>query len=676
MGQLSSLGMGSGVLNYDVIDKLKKADEKAVIAPIERKMKENIEKQKELTEITSLLNNFKAPISDLADYSTYLGRTSNVSNDAIKATVNSGVPIQDIKVNVESLAQGDINEVGVKFSSRDDAFSQKDVKLNLYLNDKSYTIDIKAGMTLNDVAQEITDITNGEAMGIVMKTGGEKPYQLMINSKGTGEGSRIYFGSTLATESVGNLTELGDGDFNIVVKDSSYNERTISVKLDAQAAESQNKAETLKNAITEALKNDEFTKDLLDSDINVGLSEDGKRIILNDRRGYSIKIEGNKISSLGLTPAQSKEDGLFNTKKPIAAGLIEGSITIDTVTLDLSQLTDKKNTSEDNAKAIAQALENISGIHAKTDANGKLIITSEVGEVTIKANNAKGEAFLKDMDMKGGLFQNYTKLQSDIFAFKNLQHAADARFSYNGITITRPTNEINDVIKGVNITLVHTTEPDKPAIISIGRDTEAIKEKVRDFVKTYNELIPKLDEVTRFDPETKIAGVFNGVGDIRTIRSNINSLFSRPIGTDSSHNLVDFGLSINEKSQMSLNESMLDSMLSQDPQKAIDTFYGFDKKNRFGQDEHTDGIFVNFNKFVKSLVDGSDAKLNLFQDSLTRDAKNLDKDKIQANERLKSRYDIMANRFAAYDEQIAKANNSFNAVQMMIDQAAGNNKKK
>ena len=43
---------------------------------------------------------------------------------------------------------------------------------------------------------------------------------------------------------------------------------------------------------------------------------------------------------------------------------------------------------------------------------------------------------------------------------------------------------------------------------------------------------------------------------------------------------------------------------------------------------------------------------------------------------LDARYDTMQQRFASFDEQIAKANNSFNAVQMMIDQAAANDKKK
>lgn len=77
---------------------------------------------------------------------------------------------------------------------------------------------------------------------------------------------------------------------------------------------------------------------------------------------------------------------------------------------------------------------------------------------------------------------------------KNLQKASDSAFTYNGVSITRPTNEVNDVISGVNITLEQTTEPNKPAIISVSRDNQAIIDSLTEFVKAYNELIPKLDE--------------------------------------------------------------------------------------------------------------------------------------------------------------------------------------
>lgn len=79
IGSLSSLGLGSKVLNYDVIDKLKDADEKALIAPLDKKMEQNVEKQKALVEIKALLSALKGPVKTLSDYSTYISRKDRKS---------------------------------------------------------------------------------------------------------------------------------------------------------------------------------------------------------------------------------------------------------------------------------------------------------------------------------------------------------------------------------------------------------------------------------------------------------------------------------------------------------------------------------------------------------------------------------------------------------------------
>ncbi|PAF47661.1 flagellar filament capping protein FliD [Helicobacter sp. 12S02232-10] len=677
MGKLSSLGIGSNVLNYDVIDKLKSADEKTMIVPIDKKMELNVEKQKELVAIKTLISTLKSPVKTLSDYSSYIARTSNVAGSAIKANVSAGVPIQDIKIDVESLAQGDINEVGTKFSSRDDAFSDHDVKLKFFTNGKNYTIDIKAGMTLGDVAQAITDTTKGEVSGIVMKTGGAKPYQLMINSKNTGENSRIYFGSIITSNPIPETPiDLEQGDFTLTLKDKNGNNQNIDIIFNIKEKTSaQDKAEALKEAIKEAIKENPDTKDLLDGDINVGLSDDGKSLVLNDRRGYEVSLGGKKLAQLGFEQNHSEKDALLESNVSVKAGHLEGVINIGTVPLNLAKMTKKNNTSEENAKIIAQAIENIAGMHAKTDGNGKLILNSEIGEIKITPQDSEGKKAIKELGLKEGLIQDYSKIQSEIFKFKNLQAASDAKFTYNGVTITRPSNEINDVINGVSLTLQETTEPGKPAIISIGRDNQVIIDNIKEFVKAYNELIPKLDETTRYDPDTKVAGIFNGVSDIRTIRSAINNAFSYTVSSQGDmQSLMKYGLSIDDKSKMSLDESKLSSALNEDPQKTQDFFYGMDKKNFEGKEIHQEGIFVKFNKVLSDLVDGNNAKLKIYEDSLDKDAKNLKKDKESAMDLLKTRYDIMADRFAAYDGQIAKANNSFNAVQMMIDQSVAKKK--
>lgn len=677
MGKLSSLGIGSNVLNYDVIDKLKKADEKTMIAPIDKKMETNVEKQKELVEVKSLISALKTPAKTLSDSAPYMARTSNVTGDAIKASVSAGVPIQDIKIDVESLAQGDINEVGTKFSSRDDAFSDRDVKLKFYTNGRNYTIDIKAGMSVGDVAQAITDTTKGEVNGIIMKTGGAKPYQLMINSKNTGEASRIYFGSILSSEPISDKPiDLAEGDFVLTLKDKNGNDQSINIISNIKdTMTSQDKAQALQQAIKEAISKNPDTKDLLDSDINIGLSDDGKSLVLNDRRGYEIKLSGKKLSELGFNETQSPKDDLLTSSVTVKPGQLEGTVSFGSVPINLAKMTKKGNTSEENAKLIAETIENIAGMHAKTDGNGKLILNSEIGEINITSKDAKGAQAIKDLGLKQGLIQGYSKLEQDLFKFKNLQSASDAKFSYNGVSVTRPTNEVNDVISGVSLTLQGTTEPGKPAIISIGRDNQVIIDNIKEFVKAYNELVPKLDEVTRYDPETKIAGIFNGVSDIRTIRSSINNVFSQTMGGGSDfQSLMQYGLSLDDKSKMSLDEAKLSSAINANPQKVQDFFYGTDKKNFEGREIHQDGIFVNLNKLLSGLVDGSNAKLKVYEESLDRDAKNLAKDKASAMDLLKTRYDIMSERFAAYDGQIAKANNAFNSVQMMIDQSVAKKK--
>ncbi|EJB34587.1 flagellar filament capping protein FliD [Helicobacter pylori] len=679
IGSLSSLGLGSKVLNYDVIDKLKDADEKALIAPLDKKMEQNVEKQKALVEIKTLLSALKGPVKTLSDYSTYISRKSNVTGDALSASVGAGVPIQDIKVDVQNLAQGDINELGAKFSSRNDIFSQVDTTLKFYTQNKDYAVDIKAGMTLGDVAQSITDATNGEVMGIVMKTGGNDPYQLMVNTKNTGEDNRVYFGSHLqSTLTNKNALSLGvDGSgksevsLNLKGADGNMHEVPIMLELPESASIKQ-KNTAIQKAIEQALENDPNFKDLIaNGDISIDTLHGGESLIINDRRGGNIEIKGSKAKELGFLQTATQESDLLKSSRTIKEGKLEGVISLNGQKLDLKALTKEGNTSEENTDAIIQAINAKEGLNAFKNAEGKLVINSKTGMLTIKGEDALGKNSLKDLGLSAGMVQSYEASQNTLFMSKNLQKASDSQFTYNGVSITRPTNEVNDVISGVNITLEQTTEPNKPAIISVSRDNQAIIDSLKEFVKAYNELIPKLDEDTRYDADTKIAGIFNGVGDIRAIRSSLNNVFSYSVHTDNGvESLMKYGLSLDDKGVMSLDEAKLSSALNSNPKATQDFFYGSDSKDMGGREIHQEGIFSKFNQVIANLIDGGNAKLKIYEDSLDRDAKSLTKDKENAQELLKTRYNIMAERFAAYDSQISKANQKFNSVQMMIDQAA------
>lgn len=672
MGKLSSLGVGSNVLNYDVIEKLKKADEKAMIDPIDKKMKDNIEKQAELSGIIGMINGMRGSAQTLSDYSTYIGRKVNVLGNAIRATASPGVPIQDISVDVKQIAKNDINEVGTRFEDRSSVFCEQDTNLSFYVRGQRYKIDIKAGTTLGEVAQLITDKSGGHAIGVVMKTGGANPYQLMINSKETGEENKIYFGSTLQSDTIasGSL-ELGEGDLEVVLKDSQGLDHSVVVTLPPTEANSKSSdnAQALKKAIKEAIGENPDLADLLGSDINVGIGVGGNTLVINDRRGYQVQVYGNKANSIGFKQTETPEEKLVVSSKVSTTGKMNGNITINGVPLNLSEITERGNTAEQNAQAIVQALDNVGDLHAYVDKNGKIVMNSDSGEIRINAQDEAGKEALKQLGLQEGTFAEYSKTQEQTLKLKNIQSGQDAEIVYNGVTITRASNTINDIVGGVSLELVSTTPEGDPATVSITADDENIIEDIKKFVEEYNELMPKLAEVTRYDPDTQTAGIFNGVSFIRMIRPSINKIFSMSSGSGlEMQSLIKYGLSLDDNSKMSFDESKLRNALNSDADAVREFFIGTDK-TVLGKETRVGGVFRVLNDDLDALVKGSNSTLKLYEQSLTRDDKRLRDDRKRTMERLNTRYESMAERFAAYDSQIAQTNNSFNSVQMMINQA-------
>ncbi|WP_300958145.1 flagellar filament capping protein FliD, partial [uncultured Helicobacter sp.] len=127
-------------------------------------------------------------------------------------------------------------------------------------------------------------------------------------------------------------------------------------------------------------------------------------------------------------------------------------------------------------------------------------------------------------------------------------------------------------------------------------------------------------------------------------------------------------LALDEKGKMSLDVSKLTSTLAADPQGTQDFFNGSLKTTEF-REVQVDGVFKKFDQELDRLLNGGNARLKLLEESLTKDDKKLREDRKKAVEQLNMRYDIMAQRFAAYDSQISKTNNAFSSVQLMIDQS-------
>ncbi|MDP2689841.1 MAG: flagellar filament capping protein FliD, partial [Deltaproteobacteria bacterium] len=97
-----------------------------------------------------------------------------------------------------------------------------------------------------------------------------------------------------------------------------------------------------------------------------------------------------------------------------------------------------------------------------------------------------------------------------------LQAAQDASVNVDGLTYTRSTNNISDIITGVTLDL-KSADAVNPLTLSVSRDTDEITKRIQAFVDGYNGVVDYIKSKNRYDSETKTAGEFFGDSVARSI---------------------------------------------------------------------------------------------------------------------------------------------------------------
>lgn len=143
------------------------------------------------------------------------------------------------------------------------------------------------------------------------------------------------------------------------------------------------------------------------------------------------------------------------------------------------------------------------------------------------------------------------------------QSATDARVKVNGITFTRSSNTLTDVLAGVTLDLKGTTTG--ASSLSLTRDTSAIKAKFTNLVTVFNDAMSMLGVVT--DPKSTVetyGATLVGDSTVRSVRNQVRSLVqgtSTTPGTNVSA-MWQLGIKVDQTGVMSLDETKLDTALA------------------------------------------------------------------------------------------------------------------
>jgi flagellar hook-associated protein 2 len=206
---------------------------------------------------------------------------------------------------------------------------------------------------------------------------------------------------------------------------------------------------------------------------------------------------------------------------------------------------------------------------------------SDIGVQASIVNDGSGERLVmvaKDTGAKNGFIVEVADSDGNDIDASNLSQLAfnsaashserarasqDAAFTVNGLSITRPKNEVSDVIGGATLSLKAVTTD--AVSIDISRDKAAVEGKIKAFVDGFNKLQQQLAQLTKYDAENKQASTLTGNALVRNLNSKLRSLLTSPVDVldgNAVRSLADLGIVSKTDGTLSIDSGKLDKALT------------------------------------------------------------------------------------------------------------------
>lgn len=233
------LGLGQGQaasLNSDLIEKLKTAERKATVEPLEKKLEKFEPEREKINEIGSKVDDLLAAVkvfslNQTTGLNAFDQKSASATGDSVifDADNLSALKTGFTSVKVEELAQKDVWQSG-KFSSENATLGTGTLSFKIGKGDDK-TVTMTEDMTLSDLAKELNKLGVNASVEKV----GNDSFRLVIKSEGTGSDNKLSFDGTLAEglglkDDTNNILEAKD--MKMTVDGVEYNSSSNTITVD------------------------------------------------------------------------------------------------------------------------------------------------------------------------------------------------------------------------------------------------------------------------------------------------------------------------------------------------------------------------------------------------------------------------------------------------------------
>lgn len=236
-----------------------------------------------------------------------------------------------------------------------------------------------------------------------------------------------------------------------------------------------------------------------------------------------------------------------------------------------------------------------------------------------------------------------------------IQPAENATLTVDGISITRASNTIDNVIEGVTLTL--TKETATAGTVTVAEDTTGARSAIEGFVKAYNDANKAIKDLTAFNAETRKASTLTGDSTARSIQTDLRNIVGDSIaGLPGVSRLSDIGVSFKADGTLTIDSAKLDAALK-DPAKKVGSY--------FAGVADTTGFAEAISSKVENYI-RSDGLLAGRTDGINASIKALEKQREALNTRLEKFEARYRAQFTALDSMVANLTQTSNFLTQQL----------
>ena len=562
---ISSLGSGSGVDVASLAKNLVAAEQTPLANAINAKIAKNDAKVSGISAVMFMASALKDAMTALKDKDSFNNLAVTNSNTSAIGVVAAGSAIagqHTVTVNSLSQAQRSISSGFASSSASINSGSSFDITLSR--NNPGVSLGTPDGVT----SSNITTLA-GPTFGTKPSVNDFKNFSLTVAGKTIGltPAPAIATIADLAANLQKQLQSIdGSSDLTVTVQSgtdlvfTSASGRTVA-------------SPTLSTSTVIQLDNGALAGTAADSTVTDAAF--GVNPSVNDFSSFTVNIGGTvrTIIPAPTVPTMSALADSLQFQLRALEGTSDITVSYANSVLTVSSASNKAITGigltnqvyADSPQGVVDAINNGNrGYKAQLINDGsalpyKIMVTG--------ANGSTEEFNVNSSDVSGTLGSS--------FSVPAGYAASDANLTVDGITYSRKSNSVSDIVPGVTFTLKGTTN--SATSISLDRDTTDLKTRLNTLVTAYNDFNSIVSETT--NPKSTLStygATLVGDSTVKMIRQQIRSLLFSTSSTPgkSISSLSQVGYSIDQHGVLSLDATKLDTALQNNFSDVAQMFTG------------------------------------------------------------------------------------------------------